>query len=145
MRRFRPSPRSWILGLFLVAAGCPYSGSDGTTIPQLPAGQVVTWSGEIRRIVTDHCLRCHALALQGAARGGAPTSVNFDTCELTRSVAGISENQITRGWMPPSQGLPGLDRALFARWVSQGASCADRSPVDETDGETGDTEIGDAP
>jgi mono/diheme cytochrome c family protein len=91
----------------------PGAGGDG--------GSAVTYCADIHRIVTDNCTACHATALTGAARGGAPASLNFDTYALCRDQATTMNLSIQSGHMPPGAALSAADRALFNTWATGGA------------------------
>jgi hypothetical protein len=83
-------------------------------------GSAVTYCGDVHRIVTDNCVSCHATALTGAARGGAPTDLNFDTYALCHDQATTMNLSIQSGHMPPGSPLSAADRALFNTWATGG-------------------------
>jgi uncharacterized membrane protein len=81
---------------------------------------------DIAPIASMYCTRCHATALTGRARNGAPDDHNFDSeqgilAEKTHvdEVAGSGPNA-TGTWMPPAGSpQPTIDqRVTLAKWLA---------------------------
>jgi len=66
----------------------------------------------------DKCVQCHSSEISGGSRGGAPSSVNFDTYEAARGQAQNAVDEVFIGNMPlPGSGVtisPAERQALIA-------------------------------
>jgi hypothetical protein len=96
------------------------SGGSGGGRSNSDAEVLVTYSDDVKVILDESCIRCHASTKSGSARDGAPTSVNLDTYESAKASAKRSNSVIQGGSMPPSGALASAKKATFKLWVDQG-------------------------
>jgi uncharacterized membrane protein len=85
-----------------------------------PAGGVAVSFAEVRSIVEERCLTCHAGA-------GAPAGVNLDDPSLIEARAEEIRSVVTARVMPPGNqtGMTDAERETIARWAEQGAPAGD--------------------
>lgn len=76
-----------------------------------------TWESAGQPVLLDACAACHAAALSGEARHGAPEGMNLDTLEGARTWAEAIEEAVTAGTMPPGGGLSQADAARLLAWL----------------------------
>ena len=76
----------------------------------------------VQPILDQWCTSCHAANLQGAARGGAPEGLNFDSWSTAAEwAADIGASVAPGGTMPPLGGMSQAERDLVRAWASCGA------------------------
>jgi hypothetical protein len=68
----------------------------------------------------DSCIGCHSGSLEGPARGGAPTPINYDTHESAQQGAVVGLFAIERGTMPPAGALSPEVVEAWRIWSSCG-------------------------
>lgn len=83
-----------------------------------PVGEVVGYADMRSNIFEETCLNCHSSDRSGAARNGAPSSVNFNTYELAYANASRGNARVQAGTMPPAGARTGEQKALFQDWVN---------------------------
>lgn len=103
-------------------AACGSKDANVPAIPEAECAHQLTYEGFADGFVRNNCRGCHGAALAGAARHGAPESINFDTLDdvrqhARRMVARASGDAPT---MPPAGGPSDEERALFHEWVMCG-------------------------
>ena len=81
----------------------------------------VSYTSDVKPVLELYCTGCHSSQLSGAARNGAPLSVNLDTYEASAANAERANLRIQSGSMPPGGSVPDADKAVFQLWVSEGA------------------------
>lgn len=130
----------WLLPALLLA-GCgsardvPPQGqpgtATGTTAAQCAAlgWTGLTYAGFAAPFFTAYCTACHATAVVGAARNGAPPDHNFDTLAGARQfadhidrMAGASPSlSVKNTSMPPAGPAPSdHERQQLSCWIAQG-------------------------
>ena len=102
------------------AAGCGTKHNPGLT-GELPSN-AVSWCNTVNPIMELYCTSCHATGLSGAARQGAPKSVELDTYADVRSHADRAVARMGANTMPPGGGVPADLVTRVAGWVAQGES-----------------------
>jgi hypothetical protein len=125
-----------LLALALVGPGC--GGSDppehqhdegegsGATCP--PSG-APTAQDFGNAFMANYCTSCHSVNVKGAARGGAPENVNFDTAEDVRTWAMEIDEHAAAGphgtntEMPPAPltAPTQAEREKLGQWLACGA------------------------
>lgn len=133
--------RSWLArsGLFAalvlcaVTAGCHgdehgQEAATGSSCPSGPAASTLTYANFGKAFFDGYCQRCHASAVTGAARNGAPTDHVFDTrTDIFTNKEHIDENaaagpNAVNTAMPPSAPTPSLaEREKLGEWLACGA------------------------
>lgn len=105
----------------------------------LPAGTCLGYQSVIKPLLERHCTSCHASTLSGAARHGAPGTVDLDSYAGVVAAADRARVRVVDGTMPPGGGIADAERTHFADWVDAGkpeqctatdAGTADRAPAD---------------
>lgn len=86
-----------------------------------PVDGGVTYSEDMKPILDENCIRCHAADKSGPDRNGAPMSVNFDTYDGASASAAAANVRVQSGTMPPTGQLDRADRVLFQQWLDDGA------------------------
>jgi cytochrome c5 len=88
-------------------------------------------NGIREKVFATNCLACHSSDLTGAARNGAPSSVNYDTYEETVPNADLAIAEMNEGAMPPfGSGLPLLNQEQITAMLAwQSAGFPKTSPV----------------
>lgn len=117
--------------LVLVLAACGGGGRESVFGPPTestcPPASTLTYANFGEPFMTRYCTRCHARALEGAARQGAPTFHDFDTQFGIIGVADHVDETTAAGpaaineGMPPS-GLVPTDEERFqlGEWIACG-------------------------
>jgi uncharacterized membrane protein len=118
-----------VVGLVAVAAvaGCnndaPLFGAPTQAACQ--AGSTLTYDSFAKPFMERYCTRCHAIALTGAARHGAPSFHDFDTLFGIKAVADHIDETTASGpaatntSMPPDSPSPSLDeRRQLGEWIA---------------------------
>ena len=100
----------------LLCAGC--GGGEGPD----PCADAPTYTNDVAAITAEHCLSCHASDLQGPARSGAPTDLNWDDYEAIEPDVARFADAITSGRMPPMPNppVPAEQRMLVDEWRACG-------------------------
>ncbi len=80
-----------------------------------------TWQTAGQPFVATWCTPCHASALRGANRAGAPVGVDLDTYEDTLRLLERVEVRSLNETMPPTGGPSADDLELLRRWLECGA------------------------
>ena len=80
----------------------------------------LSYAVDVKPILDLYCIGCHSSQVSGAARNGAPLSVNFDSYEAASANAGAANSRIQAGSMPPGGSVPAADRIVFQLWLSEG-------------------------
>lgn len=122
---------AWALAVS--ACGAPAPAADDEPIPPppyesfdarpCPPDSALTWENFGDSFMRNWCTACHASALSGASRGGAPLGVDFDELDGVRAEAeriwarGADDNNT----MPPAGVPPEAERALLGEWLACGA------------------------
>ena len=114
--------------LGMMGCGHDHPSSGAPTGSVCPAGSSLTYQSFGKQFFQDFCTRCHAGALKGAARQGAPDDHTFDTRE---QIAGETEHVDTAAAagasavntrMPPSSPAPTeAQRRQLGEWLACGA------------------------
>ncbi len=125
-----------VAALACMAHGGEGCGHDGTTTGTLgpvtqavcPPQQTLTYANFGRSFLSTYCLRCHAVAVQGAARMNAPSDHNFDTLIDIRGLAMHIDQKAGSGpagtntSMPTTDPRPSLEeRKKLSEWLACGA------------------------
>lgn len=101
-----------------------------------PPGSTLAWQGGGgggepadfgSTFLTRYCAGCHHGARVGAARNGAPVTMNFDTLQgarkapYTLDLAAAAGPAGTRAFMPPEEPAPSLEeRTWLGQWIACG-------------------------
>lgn len=83
---------SMVMSACLAACG-------GSTLGDCPADSTTTQSAG-RKVIANRCATCHSSTASGAARAGAPTSVNYDSLEGIRLNLDSGWSEIEAKTMP---------------------------------------------
>ena len=113
-----------------LAAGCgesvPLFGPP--TEASCPDNSVLTYENFGKQFMERYCTRCHAVALTGAQRHGAPSFHDFDTIFGVRAVADHVDETTASGpaatntSMPPDSPKPAdNERRALGEWLACGA------------------------
>jgi uncharacterized membrane protein len=118
-----------VIGLVAAAAaaGCntdaPLFGPP--TQASCQSGSTLTYESFAKPFMERYCTRCHAIALTGAARQGAPSFHDFDTLFGIRAVADHIDETTASGpaatntSMPPDSPSPSIDeRRQLGEWIA---------------------------
>jgi len=96
-----------------------------------PAGSTLTYEGFGKPFMEQYCTRCHASALRGAQRHGAPSFHDFDTLFGIKAVydhideTSASGPASTNTSMPPDAPAPTLEeRRQLGEWIACGMPSA---------------------
>lgn len=95
--------------LTVVAAGC------GSDLPDVDCTAPVPTYAQVHAFSVS-CISCHHAGLTGAARFGAPPSVNFDTYAAARPHAELAARRVFAGEMPRTGTLSAADKEDLYRW-----------------------------
>ncbi len=108
-----------VVAAAVAATGCGASGGAGSSCGTSGA---VGWA-QASPIFTKYCTRCHSSTLSGGARGGAPTSVDYDTYASASAWASAGVSSIEAGSMPFDNpgSVSSSDLCVLEAWVEQGA------------------------
>lgn len=118
--------RAWWLAVVVACSNTvPVFGPP--TESTCPQGSTLTYDGFARQFMESYCTRCHARALKGAARHGAPSFHDFDTLFGIKPVADHVDETTAAGpaatnlGMPPDDPRPSLDeRKQLGEWIACG-------------------------
>lgn len=112
----------WCCALLFSACG---------TDPIDPCRDAPTYDTDIRRIVDDKCITCHAQALMGSARMGAPDTLDFDDYATIQPNLDALADAITSGREPPrdTPDAPPATSAVERQLVNEWRRCG--YPEDE--------------
>lgn len=123
----RPS-RLLTLTAVLALAACDAEEEGTPTGATCPKGSALTWESFGESFMTTYCNGCHAAALEGADRHGAPKKYNFDTVEGARKHVDDIDRLAAAGpeaandEMPPGPPKPSLaEREQLGQWLACGA------------------------
>lgn len=134
-------PRAWLVrgGLLLsLTLSAPFAGCggghhegekpSGALCPTGPAASTLTYANFGMGFFAGYCQRCHASAVTGAARNGAPADHVFDTlADIITAKDHIDENaaagpNAVNTAMPPGAPTPTEDeRRKLGEWLACGA------------------------
>jgi uncharacterized membrane protein len=104
------------LGLAACGGGDDGDGNGGDPCSDAPAFVEVT--------AFQVCSNCHSSTKEGAARNGAPDSINFDTYAGAAPNAGRAASQVRQGKMPPPASdfsVTSEQRSTLEKWSECGA------------------------
>lgn len=119
-----------ILVITLSAAACEHGHEDeGPPTGALCSdGSTLTWDSFGKRFMESYCTRCHATALSGTARQGAPSDHNFESAALVRMQIEHIDGQAAAGpdavntEMPIGAPSPTEEERLkLGEWLACGA------------------------
>jgi len=119
-----------LLGLTSLVVATTFTGcgekldAPASTGGDLDAGacEGITYESAVKPIMEIYCTGCHASGLSGAARRGAPASVNLDSYEGVEAQAERVLRRIEQGTMPPVGERPTPEEAEMMRcWVEGGS------------------------
>lgn len=104
------------------------AGSGNVPVPvrpslDCPQGTALTWQNFGRFYLRKYCASCHAAALSGDDRQGAPVDISFDTAAdaLALRTVMLKVAAPDNGAMPPGVVVPVAERALLREWLNCGA------------------------
>lgn len=81
----------------------------------------VTYEGQVKAILDEHCTSCHSSSVSGNARSGAPSGVDLDTYQSLLPLAEQANTRIQNETMPPgSNKVPASQKSVFMCWIDQG-------------------------
>jgi uncharacterized membrane protein len=106
-------------------ATCP----PGSTLRYQGGGNGTTEPADFGQAFFATCVTCHASALTGLARSGAPVGFDFDTLagirlhavHIDAAAAAGPDNPAGPWLMPPAGGVAVADRSLLGQWLACGA------------------------
>jgi uncharacterized membrane protein len=100
-----------------------------------PPGSSLTYENFAKPFMERYCTRCHAVALTGAARRGAPSFHDFDTLFGIKAVnehideTTASGPAATNTSMPPDKPSPSVDeRRTLGEWLACGMPSSEEEP-----------------
>ena len=103
-------------------------GSGNVPVPvrpslDCPQGTALTWQNFGRFYLRKYCASCHAAAVSGDDRRGAPADVSFDSAAdaLAFRTVMLKVAAPADGAMPPGVVVPVAERAMFREWLNCGA------------------------
>lgn len=106
----------WWLGLALIGCGGDVSEPQGQRDAGCDAD--ATYSDFVHPLIAEHCLPCHSESLQGAARLGAPTGVDFDDeAKVQDQASRIHLRAVELRNMPPAGGLGECDLTRLGSYL----------------------------
>jgi uncharacterized membrane protein len=102
-----------------ILSGCSSDDSSGN-LPMVECVNVPSYSQVT--MLTTTCTTCHSSTLSGAARTGAPPTINFDTYAGAVASADEAAFAVYRGTMPPSgaSSIPEADKEKLYVWAQCG-------------------------
>lgn len=125
--------RPWLRRLALFAAvvvtvACQDEDEGTPSGATCPENSTLTWDNFGKNFMENYCTRCHAVAVKGSARMGAPSDHNFESAPLVRleldhidKAAAAGPDAINTS-MPPGAPTPTEDeRRQLGEWVACGA------------------------
>jgi hypothetical protein len=95
--------------LFLIATSCSSDSKETTSTP--PPGNTVTYSKDIKPLISSTCLSCHG-------EGGTFTRKPIDTYEELKTNASKVTSETNANRMPLEIPWTATQKALFASWVA---------------------------
>ena len=111
-----------------------------------PPGSTLTYENFGRTFMQTYCTRCHASALMGDARKGAPADHNFDTLSQIRFFADHIDGRAAAGpssvttSMPPDDTKPSEEnRRKLGEWLACETGSDEDSGTPGDGGGRGDT------
>jgi len=114
--------------LFMIVPGCEDEGEESASGAVCTEGSTLTWDSFGEKFMTDYCTRCHASALSGAARQGAPSDHNFESALLVRQEIEHIDGEAAAGPDAVNIGMPiggptptEAERLLLGEWLACGA------------------------
>ena len=110
----------------LALAACTESALIGPPTEAIcPPGSTLTWDSFGQAFMARYCTRCHAAALRGDDRHGAPSFHDFDTAYGVRAVRVHIDETTAAGpaavntAMPPDGERPSLaERQQLGEWLA---------------------------
>jgi len=109
--------------VLVVAAGWLVACGDKIDAVQetCTSGQTATYQQEIKPILDTLCTGCHSSQLSGAARNGAPVTVDLDTFQAASKTAEQSNVRLQNETMPPSGTVASAaQKETFSCWLVSG-------------------------
>jgi hypothetical protein len=92
-----------------------------------PSGSTLTYNNFGKPFMEHYCTRCHAVALTGAARNGAPTFHDFDSLSGIKVVSNHIDETTAAGPASVNEGMPDgdpkptlLERQQLGEWIACG-------------------------
>lgn len=134
MRAYTLVLRASAQALALAVTGLACGGDDPSPARRQPTGAMctasstTTYASFAQAFFAAYCTSCHARAVVGPARAGAPAGLDFDTVEGIRAAAdridrvAASGPDATNPDMPPGNPRPSAaERARLGEWLACGA------------------------
>ncbi|MCY1060758.1 cytochrome c [Nannocystis sp. SCPEA4] len=126
-----PNSPLWRLALLasvVITAACQEEEEGTPSGAMCPEDSTLTWDSFGKDFMANYCTRCHAVAVKGSARQGAPNDHNFESGPLVRleldhidKAAAAGPDAINTS-MPPSAPMPTEEeRRKLGEWVACGA------------------------
>ncbi len=103
----------------LLALGLAACGSS--TLGDCPADSTATQSAG-RALIQNRCANCHSSMLSGAARAGAPTTVNYDSLTAIQANVDNGWAEIEAGTMPQGGTLTAAEIENIRVYLACGAA-----------------------
>ena len=100
----------WLLPLVAALVACESDLPDVDCTPPVPT------YAEVHAFPLS-CTSCHSSTLTGAARFGAPASVDFDTEAAATPHAEAAARRVFAGEMPRTGSLSAADKTDLYRWA----------------------------
>lgn len=116
-------PLLFVLSLFslgLAACADDGSGSEAGEIPEVDCTMTPALKYSEMSAVWAKCTACHSSAVMGAARGGAPVAINYDTYDAAKAQATPAAAEVAEGAMPPGGGLTEDEKQQIYAWAQCG-------------------------
>lgn len=116
-------PFLFALSLFsfgLVACGDSGDGDEAGMIPEVDCTATPAKKFSEMSAVWAKCTACHSSAVTGAARGGAPVDINYDTYAAAKAEATPAASEVAEGAMPPGGGLTDAEKEQIYAWAQCG-------------------------
>ena len=104
-----------------------------------------TWDGYAKGVLTTWCTPCHARALTGTDRQGAPAGIELETlADAIQWAARIQARTVDTPSMPPGGGPSEEERERLGQWLSCGLPGTEAPPpaCDDAEVRAGDVQIG---
>lgn len=110
--------------LLATLAGCGGDAADSAEDDSCVDVPDADWETFGRGFVTENCQACHASAVEGERRYGAPEDVVFDTADDVWARAGrvLARAGAEPPTMPPEGGTEADDRVRLWAWLECGAA-----------------------
>ena len=107
--------RTLILFGLIILTGC-----ESADLGECPTNSD-TQQAAGRAVVESDCNGCHASTVEGQARQGAPSGLDFDNLATVRDEAGELYEEVVDGSMPPGAPLPDAKAEDVRVWLACGA------------------------